>query len=320
LEEPLFDAHVPWTPPSGGRDGAAQQALLETRATLPRPENPRLSVVIPAFNEAHYLGRCLESLLRQATDTAYEVIVVDNASTDATAAIARSYGASVVTESRQGVCHARQAGLREARGEFVVSTDADTIFPEDWLSRIERSFTDTGAVAAAGPVRFASAPPWAGAWTGLLFWAVGTWARIFGRPPYASACNLAFRRAAFGGYNTSLTQGGDELAVLRDLKAKGSIVFDPANRVETSARRVVRGFVYNVVVTFLLLYLVEYGLSRLTNRSVFGSYRAFRDENAPRARATAGLGFAAGLVIVAAALWGHAELYRHAVHLWRSVS
>ena len=243
---------------------------------------PRISIVVPAFNEEQYIAACLESLRAQTSETPYEVIVVDNGSTDATAAIARSCGATVIVERRRGVCWARQAGFQSAAGEIVVSADADTCYPPGWLSRIERSFErDTEVVAVAGPVRFVNAPAWARVWARALFGGVHLWARVFGRPPYASACNLAIRKTAFDGYNPRLTQGGDELAVLRALRDKGTVVFDPNNRVDTSSRRVVRGFAYNVVFTFLISYLLEYNLSRLTRRSVFGSYPAFRS-NSPR--------------------------------------
>ena len=90
----------------------------------------RFSVVVPAYNEAASLPAALDSLRRQDVgDDHFEIIVVDNGSDDDTPAIARSYGARVVVEPRRGVCDARQAGVDAARGEFVVSTDADTTHP-----------------------------------------------------------------------------------------------------------------------------------------------------------------------------------------------
>ena len=62
----------------------------------------RFSVIVPAYNEAAYLERALDSLLHQDYDGEYEVIVVDNNSSDDTAAIAAGYGVRVVTEPEQG--------------------------------------------------------------------------------------------------------------------------------------------------------------------------------------------------------------------------
>ena len=66
--------------------------------------------------------------------------MVDNNSTDGTGEIAASYGVTVVRGTCAGVCQARQRGTIEARGEIVVSTDADTVQARDWLTRIDRQF------------------------------------------------------------------------------------------------------------------------------------------------------------------------------------
>jgi len=113
-----------------------------------------LSIVIPAYNEEKYLPRCLESLRAQnypAKD--FEIVVVDNASTDATANIARRFGARVVYEPVKGIARARQRGFEAARGEIIANTDADTVVPNNWLSRIARHFgRDPHLGGVYGPV------------------------------------------------------------------------------------------------------------------------------------------------------------------------
>ena len=84
----------------------------------------RVSVVIPARNEEAYLPSALEAVLAQ-TLPPFEVIVVDNASTDRTREVAEALGARVVFCGRRGVAYARQAGLLAARGEWVAMTDAE---------------------------------------------------------------------------------------------------------------------------------------------------------------------------------------------------
>ena len=93
------------------------------------PGEPHLSVVIPAYNEEQYLPACLRALRQQKDAPPFEVIVVDNASTDSTACIAGQFGAHVVAEPRKGVARARQSGFEAARAPIVASTDADTIVP-----------------------------------------------------------------------------------------------------------------------------------------------------------------------------------------------
>ena len=229
----------------------------------------RFSIVIPARNEAGYLAATLRSLQTQDFAGRYEVIVVDNGSTDETAAIARAWDARLVTEERRGVCQARDAGTRAAGGEIVLSTDADTTHPADWLSRIDRAFTaDPRLVAVGGGCRFVAAAWWARAYPFLLFNAVGLCYRITGHVWYVSAANLAFRRDAWTGYDLRLTQGGDELDQLRRLRRLGRVAFDPTLLVDTSARRLSRGLVYSAFVTFLYYYLLGYLLNRVLGKTV----------------------------------------------------
>jgi len=110
-----------------------------------------VSVVIPALNEEEEIGECLESLRRQSFSD-FEVIVVDNGSTDATASISRAYGAHVIKEKERGIARARQTGFEAARGKIIASTDADTIVPTDWVARIYHEFVDNPTLCGAfGP-------------------------------------------------------------------------------------------------------------------------------------------------------------------------
>jgi glycosyltransferase involved in cell wall biosynthesis len=238
----------------------------------------RLSIVIPCFNEAGYLTDALLSLRKQDFDGVCEVIVVDNNCTDGTADIARSLGARVVVEPVAGVCNARQRGTVEARGEIVVSTDADTVYHPDWLSNIDAHFRgDERIVAVVGPCRYADGPRWGKLYARMLFGAVNGVYRLTGRAVYASATNIAFRREAWTGYDTNLTQGGDELDQLRRLRKKGRVVYHHGNPTYTSGRRLTRGLGYNLFVTLSVHYLLTYCVNRVAGRRVLGSAPAFRD-------------------------------------------
>lgn len=239
----------------------------------------KISVVIPAYNEEQYLGACLQSLMAQDYSEPFEIIVADNGSTDRTAAIAREFGVRVLSEPRRGVCAARQTGTENARGDIVVSTDSDTVFPSGWLSTIARTFADhPGAVAVTGPVTFVDAPWWGRSLAGALF---GINRAIFvrtGKVRHISGCNTAFRKGAWSGYQTRLTQGGDELDLLRQLSAHGPVVFRQDMLVETSSRRFHHGPAYHFFVTMLWYYFINYALGRWMGRSPFGSYSPVRTE------------------------------------------
>jgi glycosyltransferase involved in cell wall biosynthesis len=113
-----------------------------------------ISVVIPALNEEKYIGPCLASLGAQTYPRdLYEIIVVDNASTDRTAQIGRRFGAKVVYEPDRGVGRARHRGAHEARGEIIAGTDADTMAPPTWLAEIARALrADDSLSAVTGPI------------------------------------------------------------------------------------------------------------------------------------------------------------------------
>lgn len=264
----------------------------------------RLSVVIPAFNEGGYLDAALDSLQDQDFGGRYEVIVVDNDSTDDTADIARSYGARVLREPQRGVCAARQRGTAAASGEIVVSTDADTVHPRDWLSRLDAQFrARPDAVAVAGPCRYADPPWWAVVFPGFWFAAVAVVYAVLGRVFYVTATNLAFTRSGFPGYDTRLTQGGDEVDLLRRLRRRGRVVWDAANPVTTSSRRMDQGLLHTLFVSFGYYYALSYLLNRLSSRTVLGAAPAIRREQAAqvrrrRLRWRAAL-FAAGVALVA---------------------
>jgi glycosyltransferase involved in cell wall biosynthesis len=166
----------------------------------------RFSIVIPAYNEEAFIGATLRSLLAQDLADPYEIVVVDNNSSDETAWVAAAHGAIVVREERQGVCWARQRGTEIAAGEIIVSADADTFYETGWLSRIDPEFRkDSGCVAVVGPFRFADAPRWGQAWTSFLFGFVFVVSRLTRRVPYVAAANLAFRKEDWFGYNTYAT-------------------------------------------------------------------------------------------------------------------
>jgi glycosyltransferase involved in cell wall biosynthesis len=236
-----------------------------------------LSVVIPCYNEARYLAETLESLSAQTYRGETEIIVVDNNCTDDTVAIAAEHGARVVAEAEPGVCCARQAGALATGGDVVVSTDADTTYATDWLARIAAHFADERVVAVVGPCRYKDGPRWGRGYARVLFGLVQAVYRLTGHVGYVSATNIAFRRSIWPGYDLKMTQGGDELDLLRKLRRKGRIVFDHSNPTFTSGRRLSRGILYNLFVTLLVHYLLTYWLNRLFGRRVLNSAPAYRD-------------------------------------------
>src|SRR5205809_7745641 len=111
---------------------------------MTRLSKPMISFIVPAYNEEHELSDTLAAIREAASGATqpYEVIVVDDASTDATPKIASAAGAKVIPISRRQIAASRNAGARAAQGEYLFFVDADT--------RIKRAHVSEGIAALEG--------------------------------------------------------------------------------------------------------------------------------------------------------------------------
>lgn len=200
----------------------------------------KVSVVVPAHNEEALLEKCLLSLQHQNYED-YEVIVVDNASTDKTASIAEEHADAVLYEGRKGVAFARQRGFNAAKGEIIASTDADTIAEEHWLYEIAKAFKKEVA-GVFGPVYLFDGSK-LDRWLAKYGFTFFLRANHFLGFPNFSGPNFAVRKKAFkmvGGFDLSIRSAEDVDLALR-LKKAGKICFNPRMKVYTSARRLTAG-------------------------------------------------------------------------------
>jgi len=179
---------------------------------------PDLSVIIPAWNEADYLPATLQTLRLALQEAGLEadIIVVDNASTDATAAVAARAGARVVNEPEHRIARVRNAGAEAADSDWLLFVDADTSVTADALQAM-RAAMDEGCVGGGAPIgfdRLQSTPQRLGlaAWNGIsrhLRLAAGCF--VFAR---------ASEHAAIGGFSERL-YAGDEIGYSRKLDRVG---------------------------------------------------------------------------------------------------
>jgi glycosyltransferase involved in cell wall biosynthesis len=108
-----------------------------------------ISVVVPAYNEEKFISDCLKALTSQ-TMQPFEIIVVDNNSTDNTVEIAKQFDVTVIHEKKQGMINARNAGYDFAKGSIIARTDSDTRVPKDWIEKISYHFENDDIDGLAG--------------------------------------------------------------------------------------------------------------------------------------------------------------------------
>lgn len=126
---------------------------------------PSVSIVIPAYNEARSIRRCVTAALKQRSP-AHEIIVVDNRSTDDTAKIVRELqrdfpdgNIRLLRQTRfQGIIPTRNHGFRYATGEVIGRIDADSLIDEDWVEAVQEVFAHHEVMAATGPVTYHDMP------------------------------------------------------------------------------------------------------------------------------------------------------------------
>ena len=203
----------------------------------------KISVVIPAFNEEKDLVECLEFLQKQTFPKAsYEVIVVDNNSTDITAQIAQSYEVRIIGCQVQGVAAARAAGSDVAYGEIIAGTDADTIVATDWLEKIWYHFEkDPKLIGLTGPVYFKDTNA---VFSKLCYISFDIFQRFnfLIRKPIFSGSNYAVKTEAYkdvGGINPKL-ESAEDIDLSFRLSKKGKVGYFEDCIVHTSARRLTK--------------------------------------------------------------------------------
>jgi glycosyltransferase involved in cell wall biosynthesis len=220
----------------------------------------RVSVLVCAHNEARYLAACLHSLLAQSR-IPDDILVINNASTDATRAVAEAVpGVRVVDEPRKGLVVAREAGRLAATGDLLVYVDADCRAPITWLERVERRFlADPDLIALSGPYRFYDWDRWgrlliraydytlAPATQFLVKYVLRMGTIFYGG-------NFAVRShalARIGGFDTTIDFHGEDTNIGRRLFAIGRVSLFHDCYLYTSARRYIamgKGAVFRLYV------------------------------------------------------------------------
>src|SRR5262245_48494906 len=199
-------------------------ARLHAEAPLrPAADPPRVSVVCCSYNGEATIRDTLAGLAKLDYPD-YEVIVIDDGSTDATAAIARSYGARVVSTPNQGLSAARNLGLAEASGKIVAYIDDDAYPEPDWLTYLVTRFAEGGYCGVGGPNLL---PPEDGAVAECVANAPGGPCHVLlsdREAEHIPGCNMAFEKSwleRVGGFDPQFRTAGDDVDICWRLQEAG---------------------------------------------------------------------------------------------------
>ena len=231
----------------------------------------RLSFVIPAYNEEAYLPACLESILDQikGLDTLTEIIVVNNASTDATREVALRYpGVIVVDEPRKGLTFARQAGFAASSGELIANVDSDSRLTPGWVANVLAAFDAQVAsgkrplAAYSGPILYYDLTPrqrvlvhvfYLTAWT---TYAMNRYIlRVGSMVQGGNFVTARWALEEIGGFNLAISFYGEDTDIARRLNDVGEVRFTFDLKMFSSARRLKKEGMLTMAARYSINYL-----------------------------------------------------------------
>jgi len=243
--------------------------------TIQQMKDYKISLVIPAHNEEKYIGECLDSAIKNSGGKFFEIIVVNNFSTDKTEQVARSRkGVIVINHDKQGVTLARNRGFQESKGNLIAYIDADNKIPEGWCEAVIKEFTDNpDLVLLSGPYiyydldkfqHFLSKIYWYLAMP--FYWTIGY---------MAIGGNMVIKRETLqkmNGWDESIVFYGDDTDIARRAGKFGKTKFKLGFTVYSSARRFSGEGLAKTAINYILNFFSEVFL----HRPISNKYKGFR--------------------------------------------
>lgn len=216
--------------------------------TLPAAERPQVSFVVPAYNEERLLPACLAAIRAEIARTGCmaEVLVVNNASTDSTAAVAAATpGVVVVDQPVKGLVQARNAGFLASCGVLIANIDADTLIPVGWLDRVFQAFEQSPKlVVLSGPYDYYDVPLHIRTFARGFYWmgyaSYSFNKHVLGVGSMVQGGNFVLVRDVLeriGGYSDAFTFYGEDTDIARRMSKAGDVRFTFALTAKSSGRR-----------------------------------------------------------------------------------
>ena len=202
--------------------------------------NPKITLAIPAYNEEKYIGDCLAHAIKNSDGGFFEIIVIDNASTDNTAVVANTFpNVRVVREEKKGLTRARQRAFEESRGEILAFVDSDTRMQAGWCDMIRREFAkDPELAALSGPYIYHDIPSHHQFLVKIYWYCALPIYFILGYMIVGG--NFAIRKSVLekmNGFDTSIEFYGEDTNIARRAHEFGKVKFRMEFSMHTSGRR-----------------------------------------------------------------------------------
>ncbi len=221
----------------------------------------KLTIAIPAHNEEAKIADCIQSILDQNLDFPFEIIVINNASTDKTEEIVRKMNIKVINVPTKGLYYARSAGLNYAQSEFMIYLDADTRLKKGWIQQILTYLEKhQDVVAVSSNFKYYDADYIQGLILTILQWTVTPltllFLRLIGKPDFLIGSAFAIRTAALkkaGGFDEGFIFYGEDIATSYRISSQGKVRYLQNLFITTSARRFIR--LGGITTTFLYMYV-----------------------------------------------------------------
>jgi len=237
----------------------------------------KISLIIPAYNEEKYIGTCLEYAIKNSNNLFMEIIVIDNASTDNTSAIALKYpNVRVVREDKKGLTKARQRGYEESKGDILAYIDADTRMPELWCDVLIKEFDkNKNLVCLSGPCFYYDISLIKKIFVKYVYW------YLLGMPTYyfvgymVQGSNFAIKRETLNkmnGFDTNIEFYGEDTNIARRASEFGKVKFKSDFIIYASGRR----FYNQGLIKTGLIYMSNFLSEAFTHKPTTNNYKDFR--------------------------------------------
>lgn len=217
----------------------------------------KLSIIVPAYNEEEHIEKCLKSLSKQKNKN-FELIIVDNSSTDNTIKMAKKYSRNIYIEKRRGYHNVVSKGVLKSSGDLIAVCDADGIYPKDWTQKVYDTFhKNKDIVAFYGTIKLHDVNKYTRKIYEKIFYNFMVYMKYRG-VDVCNGPNFVFKKSAYkkaGGYGHKVyDQAGVDIEFGIRLKKVGKIIFVPSIFMWGSLRRAEKQGLIKMIYKNLVMY------------------------------------------------------------------